>query len=496
VTVPNAGAANVWAAPGSGGGVTATLTAGTPGSSSVTVTLALSDGATLVDWTLRQREKLTPESEWSEWADVATGITEIEYNVTGLAPDPAQYQFQAIDVVTETSVESNVVRVATAELPPYLSVLEDRTYIIPGGGTMGNRLIPNTESRLLSLHAGEQNLAFSEIEILLLNPHASSYQVTSARIGNMDATQESGFVQIVTDPVTVPAGDGLISQDDYVDSIRPGVLSLGRHAITMGASNGFQLAISLSNNAPGMIWGGYGIGYEDSSTLIPRDLSQSWDLSGAQSAWGVQPCIAVIFYGIVPHVTLPGLGDSWMSGYGDMDQPYPGALGIPKRLATAYAGDGTKILPVNFGRNGATTPVLAERAAWFAETFQPRCMMAQYYSINNDIQSVGNATVESDFVLIETTMAPQPVLPVLIAGNDSGTPGWWAPVKALEDACLVSRPGAINLSAPIIDETDGTILPDLDYVGSHPNDDAYDLMGSGAIAPVQAWCEELAGQAL
>jgi hypothetical protein len=460
----------------------------TPGSGSAVIAIGSPATGTLQNWDLYVREQGA-----AEWDEVATGITASSQTIGGLDPLTA-YQYR---VVPHVLVDGETLgSFTTGALPPYLSVLEDRTYIIPGGGTMGNRLIPNTESRLLSLHAGEQNLAFSEIEILLLNPHASSYQVTSARIGNMDATQESGFVQIVTDPVTVPAGDGLISQDDYVDSIRPGVLSLGRHAITMGASNGFQLAISLSNNAPGMIWGGYGIGYEDSSTLIPRDLSQSWDLSGAQSAWGVQPCIAVIFYGIVPHVTLPGLGDSWMSGYGDMDQPYPGALGIPKRLATAYAGDGTKILPVNFGRNGATTPVLAERAAWFAETFQPRCMMAQYYSINNDIQSVGNATVESDFVLIETTMAPQPVLPVLIAGNDSGTPGWWAPVKALEDACLVSRPGAINLSALIIDETDGTILPDLDYIGSHPNDDAYDLMGSGAIAPVQAWCEELAGQAL
>lgn len=56
---------------------------------------------------------------------------------------------------------------------------------------------------------------------------------------------------------------------------------------------------------------------------------------------------------------------------------------------------------------------------------------------------------------------------------------------------------SIDLSAPIIDEAGGTIL-DGDYFpdGAHPSNAGYNGMATSAVAPVQAWCEATAGQAL
>jgi hypothetical protein len=105
------------------------------------------------------------------------------------------------------------------------------------------------------------------------------------------------------------------------------------------------------------------------------------------------------------------------------------------------------------------------------------------------MQGVGNANVESDFQGIVDAMYPQPVLPLLLAGNNNGASGWWAPVKALEDACVATRPETIDLSAPIVDETDGTIVSGYEYGTSHPNTDAYDVMEASSHLAIRTWCE-------
>lgn len=93
-------------------GVTASLTRGTPGATSVLLTLALSAGATLVSWSVQRSPK-----GMNTWTTIATGLTDLEYTATGLDPKPAEYDFQGIDVVSTTSTTTNVVAVATTEAP-------------------------------------------------------------------------------------------------------------------------------------------------------------------------------------------------------------------------------------------------------------------------------------------------------------------------------------------------------------------------------------------
>ena len=95
---------------GTGGSIVASLTRGTPGATSVPLTLTLSAGATLVSWSVQRSPK-----GLGTWTTIATGLTDSEYTATGLDPKPAEYDFQGIDVVTTTSTTTNVVAVATAE---------------------------------------------------------------------------------------------------------------------------------------------------------------------------------------------------------------------------------------------------------------------------------------------------------------------------------------------------------------------------------------------
>ena len=374
------------------------------------------------------------------------------------------------------------------------SLYENRTWIIPGGGNVGSgHSIGANESRHITLRPGGMDQAFTEVEILMLNPTTSVYQVTHASVGNLAATTKTeniatGFKTLVSSPVNVPAGDGLLNEG--LDSILPGIVSLGRQTLSMAGGNGFQLAISMSEGAPLCIWGGEAIGYEWGLDKIPRDLSVTWSLDGGQNPFNVNPCIAVIFYGLsTPVVTLPFVGDSWIKSWGDLEQPFPGARGIPYRLEQRWRTANVNISPVNFGRDGATTSVIAARAGWVLDNFAPRVLAVQYYSINNDMQGVGNANVESNFQGIVDAMYPQPVLPLLLAGNNNGTSGWWAPVKALEDACVAARPETVDLSAPIVDETDGTIVSGYEYGTSHPNTDAYDVMEASSHLAIRTWCE-------
>lgn len=471
-------------------GVSATLILGTLSATSVTLTLSLSAGATLVSWSVRRSPKGV-----NTWTTIATGLTDLTYVATGLNPSPAEYDFQA-DVVVQESVTSNAVVVATAE-QVYLPLLEDRTYAIPGGGTLGNATIAGGESRLLRLQTPGLTQAFTDVEVILLNPRDTPYYVKFAAIGNMDANQSAGFANLITADTMVPAGDGLFSHDGGQDSLRPGVLSLGRHAITMSGGNGFQLAIELSADAPGCFWGGEAIGYEHTLNKLPRSLQATWDLSGEVESFGQQPCLAVIFYGLtIPVVTLPFLGDSWIMGYGDNDQPIPGAVGVPIRLETRWRNAGVRISPVNFGRVGATTSQMAARADWFADVFAPRCAAMQYYSINNDTLGEGIANVETDFVSALGSVAPQPVLPLILAGNNVGTEEWWPAVDALQDACKISRPTTIDLSTPIVNSADGTINSGRNYGTSHPNELGYDEMELGSHAAIRTWCEAMGGQSL
>lgn len=97
------------ASAGGGGGVTATLTRSDVTSSSALLTIVLSAGATLVSWSVQRSPKGI-----NTWTTIATGLTDLEYEATGL-DSSSDYDFQGIDVVSTTSTTTNVVAVATAE---------------------------------------------------------------------------------------------------------------------------------------------------------------------------------------------------------------------------------------------------------------------------------------------------------------------------------------------------------------------------------------------
>ncbi len=106
MTVPNAGAANVWSAPGGGGGVAAPLTLGalTPTSVVATVTPA---GGTLIDW---DPERTTDGG--ATWAVFEAGIATASVTVT-IDPETT-YVFRAV-VRIEAEATSATVSVTSPE---------------------------------------------------------------------------------------------------------------------------------------------------------------------------------------------------------------------------------------------------------------------------------------------------------------------------------------------------------------------------------------------
>jgi hypothetical protein len=106
ITDPATGWSNLL---GGGSSVTATLTKGVARFSSVPLTLALSAGAILVSWSVQRSPK-----GMNTWTTIATGLTDLEYEATGL-DSSSDYDFQGIDVVSTTSTTTNVVAVATTE---------------------------------------------------------------------------------------------------------------------------------------------------------------------------------------------------------------------------------------------------------------------------------------------------------------------------------------------------------------------------------------------
>lgn len=125
-----------WIKQGGNSGVAAILSAGIPGSTSVTLTL-LVEGGTLISWSLQQRYRESNQVEWGDWSNVTSGITNSQYNVTNLSQYPAQYEFKPVDVVGQSVVTGNVVSVNTTELPP---VTLTSWAQIDGGDDLGSNI--------------------------------------------------------------------------------------------------------------------------------------------------------------------------------------------------------------------------------------------------------------------------------------------------------------------------------------------------------------------
>jgi hypothetical protein len=92
----------------------ATLSAGTPLSRTIPLTLSISGGS-LVSWDLQERHLLSVDN-WSNWATITTNITTLEYDVTGLTPNTT-YQFRAVEVVVENELTGNIISTNTSEAP-------------------------------------------------------------------------------------------------------------------------------------------------------------------------------------------------------------------------------------------------------------------------------------------------------------------------------------------------------------------------------------------
>lgn len=78
--------------------------------SAAMATLSVPSGSSLVSWVPQYR--VSGEEDWES----AATETDTVATITGLYPE-TEYEFQGIDVVTETTTTSGVVSVATAELP-------------------------------------------------------------------------------------------------------------------------------------------------------------------------------------------------------------------------------------------------------------------------------------------------------------------------------------------------------------------------------------------
>ena len=98
-----------WIEQNAGGTASPSLVLSDTSATTTTVTLTVPDGLTLVSWTLQYKAHSS-----STWLDYATGITELEQDVTGLTAE-TQYDFRP--VVTGV-VTGGVVSVTTDPPPP------------------------------------------------------------------------------------------------------------------------------------------------------------------------------------------------------------------------------------------------------------------------------------------------------------------------------------------------------------------------------------------
>lgn len=226
----------------SGSGVTATLTRGTPGATSVPLTLALSAGATLVSWSVQRRKS------GGAWSTIATGLTDLTYTATGLDPKPAEYDFQA-DVVVQEAVTSNVVAVTTTEAPPVPLVQWAQ---IDGGDDLGSNI--NGGGSWFWNNAGPATFAVivRNRESFAVDAVQIPVETTSGTPGSHNgyAVQQGAVWTSDTTVVTPPAG----SWESPGIALAP-IIELSTPIAANGGEITFQQELSAGIQTPGKNFG-------------------------------------------------------------------------------------------------------------------------------------------------------------------------------------------------------------------------------------------------
>lgn len=488
-------------------GVSATLTAGDAGATSVPLTLSVA-GGTIISWDLQEQHSSDDCTTWSGWASVATGLTSATYTATGLSPAPMRYRFQPVNILAQAEPTGNVVSVETEPMT-FLPIMQNYTMVMPGSLNLGTAVNSSARSWCIDIcpRRSPSALSFSRVRVGLLNNSRDNIYVCKhisvGRLSDSALTENAstGFVTLATD-VNIPVGTGSLG----TEALYPGIWRSAWHNITPSGGNGVRVAVELGANHPYHTWGSrpdyYGIGWKQGDTGLSNSLSSNWDVSSKSYTFGDHPLLFVEFDGLSESVVwLPVIGDSHFDGIGDENSPFR-PFAVSGRLAQRWQTEGVKILPVNLARSGANTAQIAERLQWVADNFPVRAAIVQGFSINNISQNIPYEQSRTDWLAVEATEAGKriSILPMLGAGSD-GIPahtGWWPPMKTEQDWLISRRPETVtSIRTTVQDMTDGGYATGYVYTdGSHPNTAGYTQWEADSYAAIRAWCEAKAGQAL
>jgi hypothetical protein len=438
----------------------------------------------------------TPASGSRSYSARVVGSTST--TITGLNPNTSYtwevYANTAAGVLVQATLTSI-----------YQPILNNYSVVIPGTLSIGGNTKTFARSWIIKLYPGDfSDVSFTGVKVGFLNPSTTTaYNIKHMSVGRFSDTEltqnaSTGFVTLATDQ-SVPAG----TVDWNDEAVMPGVWRSALHSVTPTESNGIQVAVELDTNHPECIWGtsysNVGIGWSAGNTLLSNSLTTSWDISSPSGAFGEHPCMFVEFFGLSKSIVwLPVVGDSHIAGIGDQDKP-SNPYALPGRLAARFSGS-KRIAPINCGRSGHTTDIIAQRFAWMCDTFDVRCAMVEGFSINNITNYIEYSQFRTDWQAVESTEISKGVhvLPILGAGAD-GLPDhsedWWTPMKAEQDWLIARKPETVTgIRTTVQNMTTGGY--NTGYVfsdGGHPNDAGYTQWEADSYLAVQNGIEYWAG---
>lgn len=425
-------------------------------------------------------------------------VGETSTTITGLNPNTS-YTWEVF-----ANTASGILVQATLE-SVYQPILNNYSFVVPGTLGLSGNFKTEAQSWVISLRPGNfSDVSFTGVRIGLLNASTTTTftikHLSVGRLSDSSLTENAstGFVTLATEqavPVGTDAWNG--------EAVRPGIWRSAIHSITPSGGNGIQVAIELAANHTQVSWGGSltkaGIGWIPGNTKLSNSLSSSWSIASPSFAFSEHPPLFVEFFGLSKSVVfLPVIGDSHIAGIGDNNNPF-NPYAVPGRLADRFAGS-KRIAPINCGRSGHTTDLIAERFSWLCDNFDVRCAMVQGFSINNISNNISYAQFRADWQEVETTSISNGVriLPILGAGADGivdHSEDWWTPMKAEQDWLIARTPETVTgIRTTVQNQTNGHY--NTGYVfsdGGHPNDAGYTQWEADSYLAVQSQLEMWTG---
>lgn len=474
----------------SGSGVTATLTLGTPGATSVVATIAV-DGGTLIDWDL---ERTTDGgATWTTFqGPIATA------SATATIDPETTYVFRAV-VRVEAAAISATVSVTSPE-QTVLPVAADFAVIAPGGLRGFSTVPEGGEAFLCDVRVPVAGgIQAATVEVYGASTLGAAYGISGLYVGDALETGAltedlgTGFKTIFSTAKTVAAGTEAVPA---LTRLTPeGGFSLGGLR-----SADLRFVVELPEGAEKRMWGvpmeSTGWNVDDTNAKLASLPSVSWSMEGRSNPFGQLPNLVFVFRDLNRNVVnVHKFGDSHDQGYGDGG--ITGTRGLAYRLTDAWAVAAKDIVATQWGIQGRTTPDILTAYSVICAALDVRCALYQAISVNNYNDGFGyadpGAQAISDFAAAQAVNGSQPIWGII--------PGTWTVISgdAGKKANYRASVTALKTAHPtLLDQADGGLwdsasmeyLPDIGAGdGAHISSDGYDVWTGLIYAPLTALIE-------